>query len=210
MKKIILIAIAVVSMALASYAGNVNGISPQSNDGTQSIEQGKPHSKEYLDYKKVLDEYEKDVKAAKSCEDLDNAALALFLNLLTSVEEEYDVSDQMTKEEDDLLSEQAERIDKMLKNLQAKWGCETEPEETEEFVEPAADYLEAMSALNVLESDIDSAKSCEDLNDAVNLFLEVTETVNGSTFTDKEMETFTTTSDRIGEKLSKRADILCK
>ena len=67
-----------------------------------------------------------------------------------------------------------------------------------------------MSALNVLESDIDSAKSCEDLDDAVNLFLEVTETVDGSTFTDKEMETFTTTSDRIGEKLSKRADILCK
>lgn len=210
MKKIMLIAIAVVSMALASYAGNVNIISLQSNDGTQSIEQGKPHSKEYLDYKKVLDEYEKDIKAAKSCEDLDTAALALFLNLLTSVEEEYDASDKMTKEEDDLLSEQATRIDNKLKELQKQWGCETEPEETEEFEEPAADYLEAMSALNVLESDIDSAKSCEDLNDAVNLFMEVTETINGSTFTDKEMETFTKTSDLIGQKLSKKADILCK
>lgn len=205
MKKFMLFAITIVMMTMVSYAGDANAIAIYANNGDlESVEKGKPHTKEYLDYKKVLDQYEAEIKEAQSCEDLDNAALMLFFSLLSSVDEEYDEDNQMTEEENDLLSKQAEQIDNMIKEKKVRWNC---PEEEEEVVPD--DYERVMSALDQMESALNSARTCEDLNTAVEIFMAQTEEIDGSTFSDDEAEAFQELSERVGKKLSDKADLLC-
>lgn len=208
MKRIVLIAIAVVSMALTSYASDVNTPVPNGNDDNTGFvaKNGDRHTQEYLDYKKVLDEYEKDINAASSCDELSGAQFGLLLNVMAFVKEEYDESEQMTDEENALLSQQAERIDQLIKKKQNQWGCEVEEEE---YIEPAGDYMEVMSLLDGLESSIDDAKTCDDLNRAVEFFLEFSDEIDGSTFTDEEAKAFEEKSTIVGEKLSAKADQLC-
>lgn len=186
MKKVMLTALAIVMMTVAAFAGNTGG----------------PHTKQYLDIKEVLDQYENNIKSAESCDDLESAELMFFFSLLASIEDEYDEAEMMTDEESDLISEQADRIEKRIKLLQQYWGCETEDDSV-------SDYEKVMSALDELESAINSARSCDELNDAVGRFLDQTENIDGSTFTDDESDAFTKKSDRIGNKLSNKADILC-
>ena len=164
---------------------------------------GDRHTQEYLDYKRVLDEYEKDIKAATSCDDLSGAQFGLFLSLMAYVQEEYDESEQMTDEEDALLSQQAERIEQLIKKKQDQWGCETEEEEE------SSDYTRIISALTELEASIHSAKTCEELSGAVEIFMEQSENVDGSTFTDEEAKAFEEKSTIVGEKLSEKAEKLC-
>ena len=124
MKRTFLIAIAIISMTLASYAGTATAPFNSCDSNTEAVEKGKPHTKQYLDFKKALDAYEKDVNAAKSCDDLDEAALTFVFTLIASIDEEYD--EEMTDEESELLSKQAERIEDKVNKLQQKWGCETD------------------------------------------------------------------------------------
>ena len=105
MKKIMFTAFAVIALALTSFAG--------------------PHTKEYQDAKRILNEYEQNVNKATTCEDLENASMSLLFNLLSLVEVEYDENEAMTEQEEQEINEQMERIDKKVKNLQEQWGCET-------------------------------------------------------------------------------------
>ena len=98
-------AFAVIALALTSFAG--------------------PHTKEYQDAKRILNEYEQNVNKATTCEDLENASMSLLFNLLSLVEVEYDENEAMTEQEEQEINEQMERIDKKVKNLQEQWGCET-------------------------------------------------------------------------------------
>ena len=136
MKKLTFIAITILGMALASYAGN--GFIPQqnaNNDGV-AVEQVKPHTKEYQDIKKLIDEYEQAVKKATSCEELDDASIAFFVGILGLVDVEYAEDEQVTEEEDKELSDQLDLISAKADNLKKEWNCPTdEEEETEEAVE---------------------------------------------------------------------------
>lgn len=136
MKKLTLIAFTILGMALASYAGN--GFIPQqnaNNDGV-AVEQVKPHTKEYQDIKKLIDEYEQAVKKATSCEELDDASIAFFMGILNLVDVEYAEDEQVTEDEDKELSDQLDRISAKSDQLQKEWNCPTdEEEETEEAVE---------------------------------------------------------------------------
>ena len=68
---------AIVTMAF-SFA-SIGSASPISNnDGSLVLtENVKPHTKEYIATKKIVDKYEQDIKKATTCEDLDKAAQML-------------------------------------------------------------------------------------------------------------------------------------
>lgn len=119
--------IIVLSMSLASFA-NANANQFSSNGSQiESIENADPHTKQYQDMKKILDEYEQSVKKATTCEELDNAAIAMFAKLMGTLENTYD--QEMTPEEGEEIEKQMNRIDIDTKQKQQQWGCEPESEE---------------------------------------------------------------------------------
>lgn len=122
--------IIVLSMSLASFANaNANQFS---NNGSQieSIENADPHTKQYQDMKKILDEYEQSVNKATTCEELDNAAITMFVKLMATTENTYD--QEMTPEEGEEIEKQMNRIDIDVKQKQQQMGCEPEGEGGEE------------------------------------------------------------------------------
>lgn len=119
--------IIVLSMSLASFA-NTNANQFSSNGSPiESLENADPHTKQYQDMKKILDEYEQEVKKATTCEELDNAAIAMFVKLMGTLENTYD--QEMTPEEGEEIEKQMNRIDIDTKQKQQQWGCEPEGEE---------------------------------------------------------------------------------
>ena len=123
MKKLLLTAIVVASMSLTSFANNATQFNNNGNN-IVSIENADPHTKQYQDMKKLLDEFEQDVKDAKSCEDMDNAEMAMLFKILGTAENTYD--------EEKELQEQMNRIDVKSKQLRMQFGCETGEEVEEE------------------------------------------------------------------------------
>jgi hypothetical protein len=118
------------SMSLASFA-NANANQFSSNGSQiESIENADPHTKQYQDMKKILDEYEQEVKKATTCEELDNAAITMFVKLMATTENTYD--QEMTPEEGEEIEKQMNRIDIDTKQKQQQWGCEPEGEGGEE------------------------------------------------------------------------------
>ena len=81
--------IVVLSMSLASFASNANATQFNSNGSNIAIENADPHTKQYDDIKKILDEYEEAIKKATTCEELDNAELAMLFKLMALTENEY-------------------------------------------------------------------------------------------------------------------------
>lgn len=127
MKNLLLTAIIVVSMSLASFANNANAIQFNKNGGNvECIDNAGPHTKQYEDMKKILDEFEQAIKEMKSCEDLDNAELAMLFQILALTENNYD--EDMTAEEGQEIQEQMNRIDVETKKMQMQLGCESEGE----------------------------------------------------------------------------------
>ena len=119
--------IIVLSMSLASFAdANANQFSSNGSQ-VESIENADPHTKQYQDMKKILDEYEQSVKKATTCEELDNATITMFVKLMGTLENTYD--QEMTPEEGEEIEKQMNRIDIDTKQKQQQWGCEPESEE---------------------------------------------------------------------------------
>ena len=122
--------IIVISISLASFA-NANANQFSSNGSQiESIENADPHTKQYQDMKKILDEYEQSVKKATTCEELDNAAITMFVKLMATTENTYD--QEMTPEEGEEIEKQMNRIDIDIKQKQQQMGCEPEGEGGEE------------------------------------------------------------------------------
>lgn len=109
MKKLLFTAFAVIALALTSFAG--------------------PHTKEYQDVKKVLNEYEQNVDKATTCEELESVSIEFYLTLMSLVDVEYDEDQTVTEEEEQELNEQLESIGQKVVALQQQWGCNTEEEE---------------------------------------------------------------------------------
>ena len=127
MKKLLLTAIVVVSMSLASFANNVNAMQCNINGSTiESIEKAGPHTKQYEDIMKLLDEFEQSIKKATSCEELDNAELAMLFKLMALTENKY--TEEATPEENKEIEEKMNRIEIETQKLQQQFGGETEGE----------------------------------------------------------------------------------
>ena len=126
MKKLMLTVIVVLSMSLAAFANNVNTTQFNGNGGNIAIEKADPHTKQYEDIKKILDEYEQEIKKATTCEELDNAELAMLFKLMALAENEY--TEDATPEEGKEIQERMNRMEIEVQQLKQKWGCEPEGE----------------------------------------------------------------------------------
>lgn len=129
MKKITLIAIAIFSIAFASFGSN--SLTAFKNTDNSVIEKVKPHTKEYQDMKKIIDAYEEAINMATSCDDLENASIAFFIGVLSLVEEEYAEGEELTEQEDRELSDKIDRINSKMESLRKKWNCPVEGEDEE-------------------------------------------------------------------------------
>lgn len=118
--------IVVLSMSLAASANNVNTTQFNGNGGNIAIEKADPHTKQYEDIKKILDEYEQEIKKATTCEELDNAELAMLFKLMALAENEY--TEDATPEEGKEIQERMNRMEIEVQQLKQKWGCEPEGE----------------------------------------------------------------------------------
>lgn len=128
MKKLMLTVIVVLSMSLASFANKANVTPFNINDVTiESIDNADPHTKQYEDMKKVLDEYEQDLKKATTCDDLDRAELAMLFKLMALTENSY--TEDATPEETKEIQEMMERLESDAQKLKQQWGCEPEGDE---------------------------------------------------------------------------------
>lgn len=133
MKKLFLTAIAIFSVAFATFANNGNVALLSNNGASSSFEQAGPHTKQYLDIKEILDKYDQAVKKASSCEELDEADSDFYLSLIAlAFSAEYDESDEMTPEEDEELTDLLERITEMREDKAERYDCPTEDEDEDE------------------------------------------------------------------------------
>jgi hypothetical protein len=134
MKKLTLIAITILGIAFASYGSS---LATQQNtfDNGSVVETAKPHTKQYQDIKKFVDKYENAVNKASSCDELDDASIEFYVNLLSLIEVDYDDNELLTEEEDQELSDRVDRINDKVELLQKKWACPTEEEEEDEDLE---------------------------------------------------------------------------
>lgn len=167
MKKLILTTMAIVTMAF-SFA-SIGSASPISNnDGSLVLtENVKPHTKEYIATKKIVDKYEQDIKKASTCEDLDKAEEELFsafLVLIFDDDYQFEESEQMTEEESDELDAMLNQVNEIKEKKAEQFGCEPKTEEgeevdndvelvpttTEEWGEMIADYEVLLSEMEQL------------------------------------------------------------
>ena len=132
MKKLTLIAITILGIAFASYGSNSMATQQNTFDNVSVVEKAKPHTKQYQDIKKFVDKYENAVNKAASCDDLDDASIEFYVNLLSLIEIDYDDDELLTEEEDQELSDRVDRINNKVESLQKKWACPTEEEDAEE------------------------------------------------------------------------------
>lgn len=155
MKKIMLTALVLIATSLVSYA---------------------QYSKAYNDAKKITDAYEQNVNNAKSCEELDNASINFFIQLLGLVEVEYDESEEMTEKENELLEEQIDRITNKVESMKQQFDCPIEEEEEEVELIPTTtqEWDELINSYDIVTKKLESFKSVDyDNDDELNKLLEV-------------------------------------
>lgn len=155
MKKILLIALVLIATSLVSYA---------------------QYSKAYNDAKKITDAYEQSVNNAKSCEELDDASINFFIQLLGLVEVEYDESEEMTEKENELLEEQIDRITNKVESMKQQFDCPIEEEEEEVELIPTTtqEWDELINSYDIVTKKLESFKSVDyDNDDELNKLLEV-------------------------------------
>lgn len=191
MKKIMLTAIALIATVMFTFG----------------------QSKEYLDTKKIFDEYEQNVNKASSCEELEDATLDIFIQLLDLIDVEYTANEKMTEKEDQLLNDQAERINNKIESLQKQWGCQTEEdnEEVDEVKEliptSTKEWDELLNSYDAVTKKVEGFKFIDfenetDLNKLLEVLTEVEPIVtridnaDTSTLTDKQSERLDAINDR--------------
>lgn len=154
MKKILLTALVLIATSLVSYA---------------------QYSKAYNDAKKITDAYEQSVNNAKSCEELDDASINFFIQLMGLVEVEYTESEEMTEKENELLEEQIDRITNKVESMKQQFDCPIEEEEEVELIPTTTqEWDELINSYENVTKKLESFKSVDyDNDDELNKLLEV-------------------------------------
>lgn len=154
MKKIMLTALVLIATSLVSYA---------------------QYSKAYNDAKKITDAYEQSVNNAKSCEELDDASINFFIQLLGLVEVEYTESEEMTEKENELLEEQIDRITNNVESMKQQFDCPIEEEEEVELIPTTTqEWDELINSYENVTKKLESFKSVDyDNDDDLNKLMEV-------------------------------------
>lgn len=133
------------------------------------------YSKAYNDAKKITDAYEQSVNNAKSCEELDDASINFFIQLLGLVEVEYDESEEMTEKENELLEEQIDRITNKVESMKQQFDCPIEEEEEVELIPTTTqEWDELINSYENVTKKLESFKSVDyDNDDDLNKLMEV-------------------------------------
>ena len=154
MKKIMLTALVLIATSLVSYA---------------------QYSKAYNDAKKITDAYEQSVNNAKSCEELDDASINFFIQLMGLVEVEYTESEEMTEKENELLEEQIDRITNKVESMKQQFDCPIEEEEEVELIPTTTqEWDELINSYENVTKKLESFKSVDyDNDDDLNKLMEV-------------------------------------
>lgn len=154
MKKFLLTALVLIATSLVSYA---------------------QYSKAYNDAKKITDAYEQSVNNAKSCEELDDASINFFIQLMGLVEVEYDESEEMTEKENELLEEQIDRITNKVESMKQQFDCPIEEEEEVELIPTTTqEWDELINSYENVTKKLESFKSVDyDNDDDLNKLMEV-------------------------------------
>ncbi|MBQ4398893.1 MAG: hypothetical protein II829_04820 [Bacteroidales bacterium] len=155
MKKILLTALVLIATSLVSYA---------------------QYSKAYNDAKKITDAYEQSVNNAKSCEELDDASINFFIQLMGLVEVEYDESEEMTEKENELLEEQIDRITNKVESMKQQFDCPIEEEEEEVELIPTTtqEWDELINSYEAVTKKFEAVKSVDyDNDDDLNKLMEL-------------------------------------
>lgn len=154
MKKIMLTALVLIATSLVSYA---------------------QYSKAYNDAKKITDAYEQSVNNAKSCEELDNASINFFIQLMGLVEVEYDESEDMTEKENELFEEQIDRITNKVESMKQQFDCPIEEEEEVELIPTTTqEWDELINSYENVTKKLESFNSVDyDNDDDLNKLMEV-------------------------------------
>jgi TonB family protein len=114
MKKLFTTAVVLLAMALASYASNSNA--SISYDGGV-----KPHSQQYQDLMKILDEYRQEFKNAQSCYDFELSVMMYESRLHAFNNNEYAEDDKFTQEEASELNDQLAQLATEAVKLHEQW-----------------------------------------------------------------------------------------
>ena len=215
MKKLILTTLAIVAMAF-SFAITSYALPISNNDGNLTLtENAKPHTKEYIATKKIIDKYEQDIEKASSCEDLDKAEEELFtafLILIFDDENDFEESEKLTDEESDELDAKLNRINEMKEKKAEQFGCEPKTEEevddvelvpttTEEWDEMIAEFEVLLSKMEQLKKQNLSkeenwTKFLEIIEDHLDL-IEKMDKADGSNLTERQDLRLTEINNRI-------------
>ena len=157
MKKIMLTALVLIATSLVSYA---------------------QYSKAYNDAKKITDAYEQSVNNAKSCEELDDASINFFIQLMGLVEVEYTESEEMTEKENELLEEQIDRITNKVESMKQQFDCPIEEEEEVELIPTTTqEWDELINSYENVTKKLESFNSVDyDNDDDLNKLMEVLKT----------------------------------
>ena len=133
------------------------------------------YSKAYNDAKKITDAYEQSVNNAKSCEELDDASINFFIQLLGLVEVEYTESEEMTEKENELLEEQIDRITNNVESMKQQFDCPIEEEEEVELIPTTTqEWDELINSYENVTKKLESFKSVDyDNDDDLNKLMEV-------------------------------------
>ena len=133
------------------------------------------YSKAYNDAKKITDAYEQSVNNAKSCEELDDASINFFIQLLGLVEVEYTESEEMTEKENELLEEQIDRITNKVESMKQQFDCPIEEEEEVELIPTTTqEWDELINSYENVTKKLESFKSVDyDNDDDLNKLMEV-------------------------------------
>lgn len=125
------------------------------------------YSKAYNDAKKITDAYEQSVNNAKSCEELDNASINFFIQLIGLVEVEYDESEDMTEKENELFEEQIDRITNKVESMKQQFDCPIEEEEEEVELIPTStqEWDELINSYEAVTKKFEAVKSVDYEND---------------------------------------------
>lgn len=187
MKKTLSIALA--GMMLLAFTQCDNA--PKNGSSEEEISQG---SKVYNKAKKLLTSWDKAIKEAKNCEDLDIA-----YNSYTSAAKEIDETELSEKEN--------EKVQKRKSEVESNWNAKKEVLCKEEGSEA---FKMTQSILSGLELDIDLATTCDDIEDAMESFERRAKNIKEGDLEEGEMENLRKQSTDIVNKALIKQEELCK
>ena len=80
-------------------------------------------SKEFQDSKKMINDIEKAINKANSCDELSSAMMGVLMSAMAD-KKEYAENEKMTKEEEAKLEELGKNLDKVMEEKAKKLGCD--------------------------------------------------------------------------------------